>query len=418
LKHITAEKGWLLKFGVAGFFLFGLLFLLWSCGTKNPVETEKVGSIFVYSNIPGATIELDDKPTGEQTPHTFENIEVGSHKVLVTKEGYNSTPEFETVKVEEGKEDTVEFTLTLISKVGAIWVNSDPQGAQIILDQVNTENITPYTLDSVPVGEHIVSVKMPGFLPSPAESLVTVHENDTSSAEFEFSLDTLHGSLSVSSNPSGATIVIDNQSTDKTTPQLFFSEIPIGTHVVSAFKEAHSNDDPAKKMVNVAAGDTINVTFNLSPASVGPDTEGQLAPDFELLDDSSKLIRLYNYRGCVVIVMFWATSCPLCMLELPFLEKLYDQYSIDDTLMIFAVNYEDDLGIIQREKTDNDLTYHLLVGKESQMLEDYDILGPGTPVTIIIARSGLIYSWVRGYNGENSSEAKEMRTALSELFGH
>jgi peroxiredoxin len=408
---MRTEKGWLLKFGAVSFLFFGLLFLLWSCSSKkNVVGTEKVGSIFVDSNVPNATIELDDSTTGKQTPYTFKNIKVGSHKVLVTKEGYNSTPEFETVKVEDGKEDTVEFTLTLINKVGAIWVNSDPQGAQIILDQINTQKTTPDTLDSVPVGEHTVSVKKKGYRTSPD----TVEVVEDSLITVAFVLERL-GAIFVNSDPSEAEIILNHVSTGMMTPDTIFDAVPETSYVVSVFKEAHSNDAPAKKVVNIATGDTVMVEFNLSPATVGPDTEGQLAPDFELWDDRDKLIKLYNYRGFVVIVNFWATSCYFCMLELPFLQELYDEYSTDDSLMIFAVNYGDPKSTIQGVRDDKNLDYHLLVGKDSPVLEVYNVLDKEKPITIIIDRSGLIYLWVQAYN---SGTRTQMRTALSELFGH
>jgi peroxiredoxin len=632
-EYMWIEKGWLLKFGFASFLLFGILFLLWNCSTKNLMGTEKVGSIFVSSNVPGATIELDEKPTGKQTPDTLKNIPVGKHKVTVRKKGYNSNPESDTVEVIKGDLTTVNFFL--VNQVGTISVNSDPPGATIILDQVNTQIITPDTLDSVPVGRHIVTVEKEGYKPSPGfdtvevvedsliivdfvlvqrlgdvfvnsnisgaeiildyvstgkmtpdtifdvmigkhilsitksgysvfpesamvqvvegsvtsvnfvlaqnvgglfvnstpqeaeiylnqensgeltphlfslpegvyvvsvtkfgysafpesvsvqviknstvtvdftltpkkgsifvnsvppggniilehaftgeitpdtlfdinvgdhvvsveksgylsspESLiVTVFDNQTSSAEFIL-LDTLYGSLSVSSNPSGATIVIDNHATDKTTPYLFLNNAPIGTDVVSVFKPGYSNDPPAKEVVNITTGDTVVVNFNLSPATVGPDTEGQLSPDFELLDDYNDSIKFYNYRGFVVIVNFWAKSCPFCLLELPFLQEQYNKYSID-SLKIFAVNYEDGLAYIQQKRAELNLTYNLLIGKGSQMLKDYHLTPhvTSTPITNIINRSGLIYCWVQGYSPGSPFET-EMLNALFKLFGH
>jgi peroxiredoxin len=627
-------KSWLLKSSLPATALLGLLLLLWGCSTKNLIGTEKTGSVFVDSNIPGASIDLDGSPTEKQTPDTLKNIPVGKHKVSVRKEGYNSVPEFDSAEVTDGGLTTVEFFLT--NKVGAISVDSDPQGAQIILDKVNTQKLTPDTLNSVPVGkhevsvekegyksspefdsvevvedslsianfvlvkrlgdifvnsnvagakifldrfstgkttpdtiydvtvgEHLVSVKKsgysvfpesatveviegsvtivnfvlnqevgglyvnstpqgaeiylnhessgeatphffnlpegryvvsvaksgysaspesvvvqvvkdspamidfiltenkgsilvnstpsganitldhiltgkttpdtlfditlgdhtvwvekPGYLPSPESLIVTVYENQTSSAEFIL-LDTLYGSLSVSSNVDGATIVIDNQTATKTTPHTFFNNVTIGTHVVTVFKEAYSNDAPAKEVVSVATGDTIMVGFNLIPASVGPDTEGQLAPDFELPDDYDQLIRLYNYRGFVVIVQFWGSTCPFCLQELDFLQDEYEKYSVD-SLMIFAVNYWDQLSYIQQTRTQKGLTYHLLVGKGSQMLENYNFMRDGVkikdpPITIIIDRSGLIYCWVQGYDWRTR---QEMRQALYDLFGH
>lgn len=628
---MRTKKDWLLKFGLVSFLFFGILFLLWNCSTKNLIGTEKLGSIFVNSNVPKATIELDDKPTGKETPDTLKNIKVGRHKISVRKTGYNSNPEVDTVEVIQGGLTTVNFFL--VNKVGSIAVDSDPQGAKIILDRVKTQKITQDTLDSVPVGrrivtvekegykaspesatvevvedslsvanfvlverlgdifvtsdtsgaeiildhfptgkvtpdtlfdlmvgnhivsvsmagysvfpesaiveviedsvttvnfvlaqntgglsvnstppeaaiylnqensgeltphlfslpeggyivsvaksgysvfpesalvqviknstvtvdftltpkkgsifvtsvpsegniildhvttgkttpdtlfdinvgDHIVSVEKSGYLPSPESLIVTVSENQTSSAEFIL-LDILYGSLSVSSNVNGATIVIDNQSTDKTTPYLFLNNVPVGTHIVSVFKESYSNDSPAKEVVNISTRDTMVVNFNLSPATVGPDTEGELAPDFELQDDYGDMIKLYNYRGFVVIVQFWADYCPFCKLELPFLQEQYNKYSID-SLKIFAVNYDDGLAYIQQKRAELNLTYYLLVGKGSPMLTDYHLIPhvTSTPITIIIDRSGLIYCWVLGFN---STTQGKMLQALSELFGH
>jgi len=334
------EQVQLLKVRIAGFFLFGVLYLLGSCSTKNLTGTEKAGSISVNSNIPGANIILDNLATGKQTPDTLFNVKVGRHLVEVEKEGYLSSPAEIMVEV---KADTIVQTSFIL-------------------------------------------------------------------------LDLRYGSLWVKSNVEGAYIVIDNASTNKQTPFLFDRNIPVGTHIVSVFKEAYSNDPPAKEVVNVTTEDTAVVNFNLSPANVGSDAKGKLAPDFELLDDYNDTIKLYNYRGLVVIVQFWGSSCQFCLDELPFLQEQYDKYSID-SLKIFAVNYEDGLAYVQQTRAGKNLTYDLLLGKESQMLKDYHLTPhvTETPITIIIDRSGLIYSWMLGYD---YSARYEMRKALSELLGH
>jgi peroxiredoxin len=337
---MRAETIRYLKIATASFFIFGFLGLLWSCSTKNLIGTEKLGFIFVSSNIPGADIVLDNNPTGKQTPDTLFNVRVGRHKVEVEKEGY---------------------------------------------------------------------------LPSPTSIIVEVKADTIVQASFIL-LDLKYGSLEVNSNVQGASVVIDNLSMKEQTPFLFNHNLPIGTHIISVFKEGYSNDPPAKEIVTVTTEDTTIVNFNLSPATVGPDTEGELAPDFELLDDYGDTIRLYNYRGFVVMVQFWGSSCPFCLQELDFLQAEYDIYSVD-SLKIFAVNYEDELAYVQQIRAEKNLTYNLLLGEESQMLKDYHLTPhvTETPITIIIDRSGLIYCWVQGYN---ATTRYEMRKALSELFGH
>jgi len=620
---MRTERSWLLKLAVAGFLFFGFLFLLWSCSTKNLIGTEKVGSLFVNSNVPGATIELDDDPTGKQTPDTLKNIEVGRHKVSVTKEGY--FPKFDTVEVREGRLDTVNFFLT--NKVGAISVDSDPQGAQIILDQVNTEKITPDTLDSVPVGEHIVSVEKEGYrsspefdavevvedslitvdfvleerlgdifvnsvvsggeiildhvstgkvtpdtifdvmvgdhtvsvtrsgysvfpestiveviedsmvtvdfllsqnlgnlsvnstpqeaeiylnhentgaltpdsfslpegsyivsvaksgysvfpesvevqvikdswatadfvltehkgsifvnstpsggniildhvltgkttpdtlfdipaedhvvsveksgyLPSPESLIVTVFNDQTSLADFIL-LDTLYGSLSVSSNINGATVCIDNQPAIEVTPHIFFNSVPVGTRIISIFKEGHANETPAKEIVSIATGDTAEVYFTLTPAEVGKDS-GDITPDFNLQDDYWIWHRFYAYRGFVTIINFWAEDCPYCMEELPYLQDIYTDY-LADSLIIFGINYEDSFEKIREIRDSLQLTFTLLKGADTDVMTDYEIIG--TPVTIFLDRGGRIYYYHLGF--KPSADLK-FREKLDELFG-
>ena len=102
-----------------------------------------------------------------------------------------------------------------IEKVGAIFVNSDPAGADIIVDQALTGRKTPYTITDLPVGEHAVSVSLSGFLVSPDSAMVTVSEDRTDTVEFVL-LEADKGSLKVTANVTDATICIDNQPTQPT----------------------------------------------------------------------------------------------------------------------------------------------------------------------------------------------------------
>ena len=46
------------------------------------------------------------------------------------------------------------------------------------------------------------------------------------------------------------------------------------------------------------------------------------APDFTLSDWNGKSVQLSSLRGRVVLVNFWATWCPTCVVEMPSLEAL------------------------------------------------------------------------------------------------
>jgi len=51
--------------------------------------------------------------------------------------------------------------------------------------------------------------------------------------------------------------------------------------------------------------------------------EGGLAPDFTLLNSQAKKVSLSDSKGKVVLLNFWATTCPPCVAEMGSLERLY-----------------------------------------------------------------------------------------------
>jgi thiol-disulfide isomerase/thioredoxin len=302
-----------------------------------------------------------------------------------------------------------------IEKVGAIFVNSNPPGANITIDQTLTGKKTPDTVSDVPVGDHTVSVSLSGFVVSPESALVRVNEDQTDTVEFAL-LEADKGSLKVTSSADGATICIDKQPTDKITPHVFFNSVPIGIHTISVFKEGHSNQDPAKGIVTVTTRDTVEVDFTLNPATVGKD-KGNITPDFHLQDDYGSWHRFYACRGFVTMIFFWATDCPGCMEELPYLQEIYSDYS-SDTLLIFGINYGGDFGqegidVIRRVREDEGIQFTLLLGVGTSARSDFEVTF--TPVTLILDRDGTIYS--RNVAFADWYSPGKFRQDLDELFG-
>ncbi len=298
-------------------------------------------------------------------------------------------------------------------KAGSIFVSSDTTGAEILLDNVDTHRQTPDTLINVRVGSHQVKVEMGGYLSSPRSIIVEVKADTT--IEVSFSLLSLsYGSLQVSSNVDSACIAIDNVSTDRKTPYLFAHNIPTGTHIISIYKEGYSNDPPAKEVVIISTADTVSLTFNLTPATLGQNA-GNITPDFYLQDDYGEWYRLYAYRGFICMINFWAVSCPNCMAELPYLQQIYQEYS-SDSLKLFALNYADGFDIISQKRNELGLTFTLLRDVDGSVKSDYGLFG--TPVTIIMDGSGKIYYYKLGFEETKADQImNEFRQKLNELFG-
>jgi len=66
---------------------------------------------------------------------------------------------------------------------------------------------------------------------------------------------------------------------------------------------------------------------------------GQPAPDFALMDITGKEQLLSNYRGKNILIVFWATWCAPCRMEIPHLIELRRTVSEDD-LAILAISNE------------------------------------------------------------------------------
>jgi peroxiredoxin len=75
--------------------------------------------------------------------------------------------------------------------------------------------------------------------------------------------------------------------------------------------------------------------------------EGAKFPDFSEKDVNGQPLSVANFKGKVVLIDFWATWCPPCMIELPGLLKVYEQYH-SQGLEIIGVSLDEDPQKLQQ----------------------------------------------------------------------
>lgn len=91
----------------------------------------------------------------------------------------------------------------------------------------------------------------------------------------------------------------------------------------------------------VAAGVVLFLKRTPSQVEIGPGS-GTEAPDFSLRRvDSDEEVSLSSFRGKTVLLDFWATWCPPCREQMPIVQKLADDPSLSDDLVILSVNADE-----------------------------------------------------------------------------
>ena len=229
-----------------------------SSGQESSVEftlSQSVGGFQVTSSPSGASIVVDGVDTGQVTPYTFSDIPVGSYSVAVVLDGYGGG-DARQVTVTDGQPSKVEFSLS--QRVGSFTVSSSPSGADIIVNGVNTGQVTPHTFNNQPIGSYSVSVDLEGYGGGDAQQIVV---SEVGTKTVSFSLSRQLGNLQISSSPSGASIFLDGVDTGQVTPYTF-SDIPVGTYNVAVVIDGYGGGDT--RQVTVGDGDTETVPFSLS----------------------------------------------------------------------------------------------------------------------------------------------------------
>ena len=222
------------------------------------------GSLYILSDPTNSKVVLDGVYRGT-TPLTLNNLASTTHIVELDHAGYYDWKS--TVEVPAGGTKTVSGTLNPIpvSNVGWVYVSSSPGGASVTLDGTNygqTPSSGSLKLSNIVTGYHTVALTLSGYTPYTTQ--VNVNANTVS--EVSALLKPVSpkpgvGELSVSSTPSGANVLVDNNFMGIS--PLNLKEIPVGSHVVTLQLTGYQNYETT---TTVNAGATSTVAAGLSPA--------------------------------------------------------------------------------------------------------------------------------------------------------
>jgi len=131
-----------------------------------------------------------------------------------------------------------------------------------------------------------------------------------------------------------------------------------------------------------------------------PEKEETLpAIDFTLTDQFGNTHRLSDYKGKVVFLNFWATWCPPCREEMPYIQNLYEKYADGEDVVILgvagpnAVDDRDAAGIAAFLE-ENGYTYPVAMDETGEVFGQYGV--SALPTTFMIDRNGNVLGYVPG----------------------
>ena len=129
---------------------------------------------------------------------------------------------------------------------------------------------------------------------------------------------------------------------------------------------------------------------------------GTRAASFALKTLEGEPVALEQTRGKVVVLDFWATWCPPCREELPYIEKLREEFS--GQVQFYGVNNEDS-GTVKNFLKSHKYELPVLMDAKRQVDRQYGI--SAIPTMFIIDKQGVIRQHFIG----SRSEAK-LRQAI------
>lgn len=214
-----------------------------------------------------ADIYLDGNPQGVKTPVTITNIPAGEHMFTLKLAGYNDL----SGKVVVSGGTTLEVYAVLTSTTtdtGALYINSIPGGADVIVDGQSQKVQTPTTITNLTAGKHEVKLTKAGYQDFTAT--VTITAGTTSYLSATLTVLPEIGALEISTTPAGARLFIDGADTEKITPATITS-LASGEHtyrlVLSGYQDA-----TGKFTIEPAKTTTVDVTLTKAAKGAGAGT--------------------------------------------------------------------------------------------------------------------------------------------------
>ncbi len=135
------------------------------------------------------------------------------------------------------------------------------------------------------------------------------------------------------------------------------------------------------------------------------------APDFDLPVLSGDSATLETYKGEFVLLNFWATWCPPCLEEMPYIEEVYQKYK-DRGFTVVAISSDEEGETAVAPFIEKlSLTFPVLLDTDKAVSSVYG--AHNLPMSFILNRDGEV---IAGAVGERNWSGEEALSVLDEII--
>jgi peroxiredoxin len=125
--------------------------------------------------------------------------------------------------------------------------------------------------------------------------------------------------------------------------------------------------------------------------------EGTQAPGFNIKDLKGNAVTLEQYKGKVVLLVFWAPWCVPCRDELPELDRLYKMFG-DKGFIVVGIAEDASTEMITNFLIKVPVAFPIIIDRSHDAAEAYRL--SNLPTGYLIARDGVIERRYRGSGKE------------------
>ncbi|EHJ31876.1 cytochrome c biogenesis protein/redoxin [Clostridioides difficile] len=169
---------------------------------------------------------------------------------------------------------------------------------------------------------------------------------------------------------------------------------------IESKQEENKRENSTDKEENSDGNDSQKDSNNDNNDKGSNDEDRIKSIDFTLTDQYGKTHKLSDYEGKVVFLNFWATWCPPCKEEMPYIEQLYKDYNKNnDDVVILGVaspnlGREGSREHVVNFLKDQGYTFPVVLDEDGALAYQYGI--NAFPTTFIIDKEGYVTKYIPG----------------------